>query len=161
MLDLIPIHLIFFKVLISWHGQHKLLQLFKSHLVLLVSLYKSKIIRCCTVNIVTLSLPIRNNISFNREIDCGNIMRGRDCILNFSADRNEVLWRNVFLSSTMINKMLGAHIMEPQVQCGKRPLANSPNSSVNFWWRVRSTLYSPVWQVTVVRRVGTWKRSPR
>jgi hypothetical protein len=33
-------------------------------------------------------------------------MRDRDCILNFSVDRNEVLWRNVFLSSTMINKML-------------------------------------------------------
>jgi hypothetical protein len=64
MLDLIPIHLIFFKVLISWHGQHKLLQLFKSHLVLLVSLYKSKIIRCCTVNIVTLSLPILEKLFF-------------------------------------------------------------------------------------------------
>jgi hypothetical protein len=30
-------------------------------------------------------------------------MRGQDCILNFSVDRNEVSWRNVFLSSTMIN----------------------------------------------------------
>ena len=54
----------FFKVLFSWHGQHKLLQLFKSHLVLLVSLYKSKIIRCCTVNIVTLSLPILEKLFF-------------------------------------------------------------------------------------------------
>ena len=44
--------------------------------------------------------------SFNREIDLGKIMRGRDCILNFSVDRNEVSWWNVFLSSTMINKML-------------------------------------------------------
>ena len=33
-------------------------------------------------------------------------MWGQDCILNFSADRNEVLWWSVFLSSTMINKML-------------------------------------------------------
>jgi hypothetical protein len=33
-------------------------------------------------------------------------MRGRDCILNFSVDRNEVSWQNAFLSSTMINKML-------------------------------------------------------
>jgi hypothetical protein len=30
------------------------------------------------------------NISFNREIDLGKIMRGQDCILNFSVDRNEV-----------------------------------------------------------------------
>jgi hypothetical protein len=42
----------------------------------------------------------------NREIDCGKIMRCRDCILNFVVDRNEMSWRNVFLSSTMINKML-------------------------------------------------------
>ena len=41
-----------------------------------------------------------------REVDLGKIMLGRDCIFNFSVDRNEVLWRNVFLSSTMINKML-------------------------------------------------------
>ena len=47
------------------------------------------------------------------------------------------------------------------VQCGKRPLANSPKASGNFGWWVQSTLYSPVWRVTVVRRVGTWKRSPR
>ena len=40
-------------------------------------------------------------------------------------------------------------------QCGKRPLANSQKASGNFGWRVRSTLYSLVWQVTVVRRVGT------
>ena len=31
----------------------------------------------------------------------------------------------------------------------------SPSASGNFEWRVRSTLYSPVWRVTVVRRVGT------
>jgi hypothetical protein len=30
-------------------------------------------------------------------------------------------------------------------QCGKRPLANSPKASGNFRWRVRSTLYLPVW----------------
>ena len=47
------------------------------------------------------------------------------------------------------------------VQCGKWPLANSPKASGNFGWRVRSTLYSLVWRVTVVRRVGTWKRLPR
>ena len=47
-----------------------------------------------------------NNISFNREIDFDKIMRGRNCMLNFSVDRNEVSWWNVFLSSTMINKML-------------------------------------------------------
>ena len=47
------------------------------------------------------------------------------------------------------------------LQCGKRPLANSPNASGNFRWRARSTYYSPVWRVTVVRRVGTWKRLPR
>ena len=41
------------------------------------------------------------------------------------------------------------------LQCGKRPLANSPKASGNFGWRVQSTLYSPVWRVTVVRRVGT------
>ena len=41
------------------------------------------------------------------------------------------------------------------LQCGKRPLANSPKASGNFGWRVRSTLYSLVWRVTVVRRVGT------
>ena len=45
--------------------------------------------------------------------------------------------------------------------CGKPPLANSPKASGNFGWRVTSTLYSPVWRVTVVRRVGTLKRSPR
>ena len=28
-------------------------------------------------------------------------------------------------------------------------------ASGNFGWQVRSTLYSPVWRVTVVRRVGT------
>ena len=50
---------------------------------------------------------------------------------------------------------------EIQQQCGKRPLANSPNASGNFGWRVRSTLYTSVWWVKVVRRVGTWKRSPR
>ena len=27
----------------------------------------------------------------------------------------------------------------------------SPKASGNFGWRVRSTLYSPVWRVTVVR----------
>jgi hypothetical protein len=32
------------------------------------------------------------NISFNHEIDLGKIMLGRDCILNFSVDRNEVSW---------------------------------------------------------------------
>ena len=32
-------------------------------------------------------------------------------------------------------------------QCGKPPLANSPKASGNFWWRVTSTLYSPVWRV--------------
>ena len=31
----------------------------------------------------------------------------------------------------------------------------SPKASVNFGWRVTSTLYSPVWRITVVRRVGT------
>jgi hypothetical protein len=31
-----------------------------------------------------------NNVSFNHEIDLDKIMRGRDCILNFSVDRNEV-----------------------------------------------------------------------
>jgi hypothetical protein len=38
------------------------------------------------------------------------------------------------------------------LQCGKRPLANSPKASGNFGWRVRSTLYSSVWRVTVVKR---------
>ena len=58
-------------------------------------------------------------------------------------------------------------VMHPQtkyhwpIQCGKPPLANSPKASGNFGWRVTSTLYSPVWRVTVVRRIGTWKRSPR
>jgi hypothetical protein len=30
-----------------------------------------------------------NNISFNREIDLGKIMQSRNCIVNFSVDRNE------------------------------------------------------------------------
>ena len=46
------------------------------------------------------------------------------------------------------------------IQCGKPPLANSPKASGHFGWRVTSTLYSLVWRITVVRRVGTWKRSP-
>ena len=44
-----------------------------------------------------------------------------------------------------------------RLQCGKRP----PKASGNFGWRARSTLYSPVWRVKVVRWVGTWKRLPR
>jgi hypothetical protein len=31
----------------------------------------------------------------------------------------------------------------------------SPNASGNFGWRVRCTLYSLVWRVTVLRQVGT------
>ena len=42
-------------------------------------------------------------------------MRGRDSILNFSVDRYEVSWRNVFLSSTMINKMLDKPVIVASV----------------------------------------------
>jgi hypothetical protein len=35
------------------------------------------------------------------------------------------------------------------MQWGKQPLALA---SGNFRWRVRYTLYSPVWRVTVVRQ---------
>jgi hypothetical protein len=34
------------------------------------------------------------------------------------------------------------------------------SASGHFGWRVTCTLYSPVWRITVVRQVGTWKRSP-
>jgi hypothetical protein len=64
---------------------------------------------------------------------------GRDCILNCSVDRNEV--------SNNIMHSVGND--------------RSPKASGNLGWQVRSTLYSPVWRVTVVRRVGTWKYLPR
>ena len=70
----------------------------------------------------------------------------------------------VFSSSLTIADAIAAAAMSKsilkvtefeQVQRGKRPLANSPKASGNFGWRVTSTLYSSVWRVTVVRRVGT------
>jgi hypothetical protein len=49
-------------------------------------------------------------------------------------------------------KILSCHDLGYQMQWGKQPLALV---SGNFRWRVRYTLYSPVWRVTVVRRVET------
>ena len=37
----------------------------------------------------------------------------------------------------------------------------SPNTSGNCRWRVRSTLYSPVWRVTVVRRLNETRFGPK
>ena len=77
-------------------------------------------------------------------MDLGKIMQGRDCILNFSVDRNEMSWRNVFLSSTMINKMLDKW----QLTVWELWYFKAVNQ---LSWRVFSSSYSPV------RHTGKYK----
>jgi hypothetical protein len=64
------------------------------------------------IHFILAGLASRNLKTLATITGCGHIMRGRDCILIFSADRNEIeeLWQNVFLSSTMINKILDKNI---------------------------------------------------
>ena len=73
--------------------------------------------------------------------------------------------RIVLFNTNACEKIQGTDIIgfqgkKPQInyivmQCGKRLLANLPKASGYFGWRVRSTFYSLIWRVTVVRRVGT------